>query len=342
MRVAIRSAIVATVVSLGICSAQEQQQQQQQQPPAQPSAAQQVLNALSSQPVRPNYILNPNDQILIRVPEAEELNDKPFRIDTDGSITLPLVGKLTAAGQSLEQFEATLTKALQVYVRNPQVSLSLVQFRSDPIFLMGAFQKPGVYSLQGQHTLVEMLIASAGLQPNASRRIRVTRRLEHGHVPLPNAVDDPEAKTSSVEISLNRLMETTSPAENLVLEPYDVIHAFTQEMVYTQGEGLKAGAYPLSDRDSLSVIQLISLAGGLVPKSSPEKSKILRPILDTAKRAEIPINVKDIMSGRANDYPLMPGDVLYVPGGSVLKSALTKPLVILPGMASALVWILVR
>ena len=131
--------------------------------------------------LRPDYVLGPNDQILLRVPEAEELNDKPFRVDPDGNVSMPLVGIVRASGQTVAQFEAALTEQLKTYVKSPRVTVSVIQFRSDPVFLVGAFQKPGIYSLNAlQRTVVEMLSGVGGLQPNASRRIRITRRLDQG------------------------------------------------------------------------------------------------------------------------------------------------------------------
>jgi protein involved in polysaccharide export with SLBB domain len=137
-------------------------------------------------------------------------------------------------------------------------------------------------------------------------------------------------------------METTNPADNIVLQPYDVIHAFNEEMVYTQGDGIKAGVFSLNDRDSVSVVQLISMAGGLSDKSAPEKARVLRPVMDSSRKAEIPLNVKSILEGRASDFPLMPGDVLLVPKGGGAKGVLSKPLMMLPGMASALIWVVLR
>src|SRR3984957_9002078 len=71
--------------------------------------------------VRPNYILGPNDQVLIRAPEAEEIDNRPFRIDGDGNISLPLVGHIHAAEMSLKKLEADLVKRLRKYAREPQV-----------------------------------------------------------------------------------------------------------------------------------------------------------------------------------------------------------------------------
>jgi protein involved in polysaccharide export with SLBB domain len=208
---------------------------------------------------------------------------------------------------------------------------------------MGAFQKPGIYALQsGQTNLLELLSAVGGLQANTTRRIKVTRRLEQGRIPLANAIDDPDSKTSSVEISLNRLMESPNPAENVTLEPYDVLHASRAEMVFVSGEVGKTGGYPLEERESLSVIQLLTLAGGLSKDADAGRARILRPILDTTRRAEIPLNVKRIMAGQENDYPLMANDILIVPRGKS-KAIVTRPIfTLVPALLTSLVWVALR
>ena len=99
--------------------------------------------------IRPNYVLGPNDQILIRAPEAEEIDQKPFRIDGDGNINLPLVGRVHAAGMTLQELEADLVRRLREYIREPQVFVDVIQFRSAPIYFVGLFASPGIYPLQG-------------------------------------------------------------------------------------------------------------------------------------------------------------------------------------------------
>jgi polysaccharide export outer membrane protein len=147
-----------------------------QAPPPQPSAQPAApAREDSSNPIRSSYALGPNDQITIRAFEVEEINDRPFRIDGDGFVNLPLLGRVKLAGLTVQEAEQQLTTLLKKYVKEPQVLITVTQFRSEPIFFVGAFARPGIYPLQGRRTLVEMLSTIGGLQPNASRRIKLTR-----------------------------------------------------------------------------------------------------------------------------------------------------------------------
>jgi polysaccharide biosynthesis/export protein len=261
---------------------------------------------------RSNYVLGENDQILIRSND-DEINEKPFRVDGDGNINFPLIGKVHAAGMSQQELETELVRRLKEYIREPQVIISVTSFHSAPVFFVGAFVRPGIYGLQGRRTLVEMLVQIGGLAPDASRHIKITRRAEYGSIPLPGAIEDPEKKISTVEVSMASLRDNVNPAEDIVLEPFDVISVERAEQIYVNGEVNRVNSIALGERDSISLLQVITQAGGLTRDAKKSQVRVLRPIAGTTRRAEIDIDVNDIYSGKANDFPLLPNDVLYVP-----------------------------
>jgi polysaccharide biosynthesis/export protein len=266
--------------------------------------------------IRPNYVLGSNDQILVRVDppgSADEINDKPFRIDADGNINLPLLGRLHAAGMSVQELENDLVKRLREYIREPQVIINVTQFHSAPVFVVGAFRAPGIYPLQGTRTLTEMLTQIGGLQPNASRQIKIVRRAEYGPIPLPGAIEDSEKKISSVEISVASLQQNVNPAEDIVLQPYDVISVERAEQIYLTGDVGKTGGVELGERESISIVQALAMSGGFGPDAVKDKVRILRPVLNTNRRYPIEVNVKAIFEGKENDIPLLPNDIVYIP-----------------------------
>jgi polysaccharide export outer membrane protein len=280
-------------------------QGQQAQPQATPAPS-----------IRPDYILGPNDQILIRAPQADEINERPFRVDADGFITLPIVGKVRAAGMTVQALEADLVTRLKEFIREPQVIISVVQFRSEPVFFLGAFRNPGIYPLSGRRTLIEMLSSVGGLQTNASRRIRITRRSEYGPIPLPGAIQSPDGKSSTVEISIESLTQNINPDEDIVLKSYDLVNAERAERVYVSGEVAKVAAIELAERGSISVLQALTEAGGFTQFAIRDRVRVLRPVEGTTQRAEIEINMKRVFEGKDIDFPLLPNDVLFVPRSS--------------------------
>jgi polysaccharide export outer membrane protein len=285
-----------------------------QQPAQQPGGGVGPQPPGQQQPaLRPDYVLGPNDQILVRSPQAEEINEKPFRVDADGFVTLPIAGKIKAAGLTVQALEAQIAAKLREFIREPQVSITLVQFRSDPVFFVGSFKFPGIYPLQGKRTLVEMLTAIGGIQPNASRRIRVTRKAEFGPIDLPNAVENREKRTSSVDINLESLTQDINPAADILLQPYDIVSVERSERIYVAGDVTKAGPIEVAEREYVSLTQAIAEAGGFTNLASQDKVRVLRPVLGTSRRAEIVVDMKRVLSGREIDFPLMPNDVVWVP-----------------------------
>src|ERR1051326_6454260 len=97
--------------------------------------------------LRSTYLLGPDDQITIHALDAEELNDKPVRIDMSGHIRLPLAGRIQASGLTVEQLEAAIAASLKKYINAPEVSVSVVESRSQPVSVIGSVKTPGVQQL---------------------------------------------------------------------------------------------------------------------------------------------------------------------------------------------------
>jgi len=269
-----------------------------------------------------DYLLGPGDQIVVRVLNAEEINDKPLLIDMSGFIRLPVVGRLHVGGLTVSQVETELTSRLKSYLLQPDVSVSIAEFHSQPVSVIGSVKNPGIQQVQGRKTLVEMLSLAGGLDPNAGPNVRITRRLEHGRIPLANAADDPTGQFSIAEVSLKSVLEAKRPELNVQVKPFDVISVPRAETVYVMGNVQKAGGFVLTDADSISVLQAVSMAGGLDRAAKPQNSMILRRTSEGLSRAEIPVDLQKIVSGKTPDVRMQPEDILYVPDNVPKKAFL--------------------
>src|SRR5256714_14477834 len=136
------------------------------------------------------YLLGPDDQLDISGPELAEAANKPLRVDGDGEIQVPLVGRVHVAGLTVQQTEQELNKLLSTYIRRPQVVVSVSEVRSQPVSILGAVNTPGVHQVQGHKTLLEMLALAGGIRPDAGYSVRIARQLEWGCIPLPQAGTD--------------------------------------------------------------------------------------------------------------------------------------------------------
>jgi polysaccharide export outer membrane protein len=263
---------------------------------------------------RATYALGPDDTIAIRVVDADEVSDKALRIPPSGSINLALVGRVEVAGKTVEELQKELTTRLKPYIRTPEVSVNIVELRSQPISVIGSVNNSGVQQLQGRKTLVEILSAAGGIRPDAGYSVKITRQKEWGAIPLPGAAEDPSGKFSVAEVNLKDIMEAKHPEENIAVMPNDVISIPKGEMIYVVGEVKRAGGFVLSDTAHMSVLQAVSLGGGLEKTAASSKARILRASAANEKRTEIAINLKNILAGKDRDVPMQAEDILFVPG----------------------------
>jgi len=104
-----------------------------------------------------DYVLGPDDPISIWVADCPDISTKTFNIDMSGHINLPFVGVVQASGLTARQFESKLSSDLKRYFVRPQVAVSIVEFRSQPVSVIGEVNQPGVHQLRGHKTLVEVL-----------------------------------------------------------------------------------------------------------------------------------------------------------------------------------------
>jgi len=287
-----------------------------------------------------SHVLEPGDRVRIDVLDAEEISQRAYLIGDDGKISLPLLGRIQAAGLTVEEFEASLVSELDKYFRDPRVAVSVTETREQPVVLGGAFNRPGTYRIHGNEKLSEILSSAGGLSDDAQKKLLITRRLDSGGIPLPSAKTDPQRRVTTAEIELNDVMQPLTPAEDLVLRPYDIITALPSRSVFISGQVGKPGRYPLEQREALPVTRLVTLAGGLTADAVPKKAYILRPTGEEGVNETIPVNVKHIMKGQAEDFAVQPGDVLMIPGSSGKKLAMRRMMmIILPAAITTAIWV---
>jgi polysaccharide export outer membrane protein len=262
-----------------------------------------------------DYVLGPDDQIVIRAFQAEEISDKPFGVLGDGYVSLPLVGRVKAGGLTVQQFETELTQELHKYIEHPQVTVLVSDYRSQPVSVMGAVGLPGVVQLRGEKSLLQVISLAGGLRPEASNTVTITRLASEGHIPLPEAKMDTSGRFSTAQVNVRSVMEARTPEQNIVIKKGDVLTVPRAKMVYVIGEVQKPGGYVLSEQDSLSVLKALSLAGGVTKLASVKHARILHEQDGQAKEVEgqNQNDVAKILAGQSPDIALHADDILFVP-----------------------------
>lgn len=275
----------------------------------------------------PAQRIAPNDLIGISVYDAPELT-QTLRVDADGTITLPLLKEpITADGLFPRQVEAAIAAALQrdEIINQPLVKVTVVEYYSRPISVIGAVHKPVTFQAVGTVTLIEALARAEGLNDSAGREIVVGNSRN---------ADPPQ------HILVKELIEEANPAANLKLTGGDEIRVPEAAKVFVVGNVKRPGAFPVRDTADLSVLKIIALAEGLAPFPAKQAFVIRKDAAGT--QVEIPVDLQKLMKRQTSDVALLPNDIFYVPdnnGKRLSMAALEK--VILFGStagATALVW----
>ena len=137
----------------------------------------------------PDYVLGPGDVITLIAVDADEISNKPMRISNTGDISVVQgVGRIHAAGMTVQQLEAEIAERLKRIIRVPEVFVSVTEFRSQPVTVTGAVGTPGTKQLEGGKDLLEVLALAGGASLDASSMITITRDTElNGPIPLASA-----------------------------------------------------------------------------------------------------------------------------------------------------------
>jgi polysaccharide export outer membrane protein len=275
-----------------------------------------TLTARPQGPGLTNTIIGPNDSVTIQALDEDELN-KTWRVSSTGDLDLPLVGKVRAAGLTSEQLEVNIEEGLKRYIRNPQVTVYISEYQSQPITIAGAVHRPGTFQIEGSKTLLAAVMLTGG--PDASGpTLILTRPVLAGPIPLPGAHLDAGAEHSSVELRLKDVLDPSTPESNLPMKPGDVVSVATKpRMVYIIGEVSHPGGVELVTLDSVSVMQVLAAAGGLTKIAAANRSGIMRVDSQGLYTKLASIDLKKVMKGKAEDRLLKPGDIVVVPSSSL-------------------------
>lgn len=310
--------LVFAIPLLGIASiayAQQRVQPAENRATAAGDATHQLpANAASAASDNPDYVLGPGDQISLTVTDLDDqFTDKTFRIDTGGDISIPYAGRLQAAGLTTGNLEKEIESHLGNILKEPHVVVNITEFHSQPVSVLGEVNSPGLHQVQGDKTLFEALSLAGGFTDNLGNKVTITRKLKWGPIPLPNAHSDPTGQFSVLSLNVRGLVNASNPADNIPVMPEDVITVSRTEVVYAVGSVNKPGGFQLGQQESLSALQVLSLAEGLNKTAAPQRALILRAVDGSKTRTQIPVDVKRLMEGKGTDQALQAQDILFIP-----------------------------
>ncbi len=302
-----------------------------QRSPAPPS----TLESQNSQdPAHRHAQLAIGDVISIRVLDLDEITEHPIRIDDNGAIELPVAGRLVAAGKTSTQLEAEIRERLRSFLNNPSVTVTVTEFREEPVAVAGEVVSPGIKQVHGPKNLMEVLAEAGGLKPDAGPTVRITRLRTEGPLPLPDTHIDATGMYVVGEIRIRPILAGENPAENINILPHDLVTVPAAELIYVLGEVAKPGAYELSAA-RMSVLDALALAGGSAHNASSSRARVLRAVAGHSGRMEFQVNLDRILAGKAQEFELQPQDIFYLPTNKA-KVVSTRALEAMIGTGSSI------
>ena len=234
-----------------------------------------------------DYVVGAQDVLVITSYDQPELTGK-FTVETDGSFTYPMIGRVSAGGQTLRSVEATIRATLveQGLFKAPEITVSIESYRSQKIYVMGEVRTPGTYALSGNMRLVEALALAGSTQPTASGEAVIVRGETAGAI-------EGEG-TNGIRVDLQKL-EDGDLSHNVALRAGDTVFVLRAESIYVFGQVKNPGAYPVRARET-TVLQALSLASGVTDRGAVGRITIVR-IVD-GKKEEVKAQLTDFIQPR--------------------------------------------
>jgi len=239
-----------------------------------------------------------------------------YRVDENGDIVVPLLGTVHLAGLTAEEAAKLLDKKyVEAQILQPgeaRASVFITEYATQGIVVNGEVKIPGVYPALGVRTLNDVITAAGGVTQAAASKVVITHR------------NDP-----SDQITVEYNPEALHPiVPEVQIHPGDTIMVPRAGIVYVMGNVIRSGGYVLDGRRTLTVEEVMALAGGTGRAAALKRVQLIRTLEGGRKEAiTIPLNL--IYKGQAPDVALTDGDVVFVPTGTgklALEQALTSTL----------------
>jgi polysaccharide export outer membrane protein len=311
-------------------------QQQKTPPPAVPGSVSKPISIVASETneriaqlaqasgvKQGEYTIGSGDLLGVEVFDVPELS-REVRVNETGYISLPLMpSKVRAAGLTPYQLQDKLAELLQTngLVSTPEVTVSIKEQHSQPITVIGAVKTPMVVQALHKTTLLQALSQAGGIADDAGSTVIVTRpspdpseSADPANPPVPTA---PQTFT----VNLADVLESGDSRFNIPLIGGDVVSVPRAGIIYVVGAVQKPGGFLLqNDLDRMTMLKMLSLAGGTTNTAKMNHAVILRKNPDTGQRDQVPVDLKKVMHLKSQDVQLQANDILFVPDSNGLRA----------------------
>ena len=248
----------------------------------------------------PAIFIGPGDMLNITVFETPELSAS-LRVSQTGDINLPVMGRVHVAGLTAQGAAVAIQEELRDrgLLLDPHVTVSTTEFASAGASVLGEVRSPGVYPTLGSRRLLDMIALAGGVSNTAGRLVTIIHRGDPDH---------------PVHIALQPTPAAMREQKNPVILPGDTVDVAKAGVIYIMGDVLRPGGILVDNNERLSVIEALTLAGGIDKTAAMSKTQLIRRL--PAGREEVDLDLKRILYGKQADVLVSDGDILYVPSST--------------------------
>ncbi len=252
----------------------------------------------AQEPASSGYLVGPQDELQITVFNEDELTGT-YMVDGDGSITFPLLGRVSVDGLTLREVQDEITRQLaDGFLVNPQVSSQIEEYRRQSVYVLGEVGSPGIYRLSGSLNLIEVLVQAGGVTAQAGNEIHIIRSTG-GETPAGPVLgqDDGNPEVELTVVSLEDIR--TGRLALVTIRDGDTVNVPKAETFYVLGQVASPGSYVWTL--GMTVQQAIALARGYTNRGSSRGIRITRTV--DGQRIEVGVNENDLVQ---------PGDTINI------------------------------
>ena len=252
------------------------------------------------------YRLGRGDAITIDFSGRTEMQAK-LVVGPDGRITLPLVGDVLLDGLTRPEAGKAIETAMSAYYSNMSVQVTVTQYTSNRVLVLGAVEHPGVMTFEGTPKLLEALTRAGMLQKDTTRA---------GQLPEQCAIYRGNDKIAWVDV--RSLVESGNAMANMRLQRDDVVYvpSSQERFVSILGEVQHPGAVSLMHNST--VASMLAEVGGITDHAG-NNPRIT--VVDPATGTSLAIKYSDLMNpAKSLEIKLKPGQIIYVPRSGFYKA----------------------
>lgn len=293
---------ILTIITIGLISAAIVS--------GQASAGEMPTQSISNE----NYKIGPGDILDVVVSKNDALTRTGLRVSNQGTIQLAMLDNdVSAACLNERQLADMIKEKYRKYLVDPYVNVSVREFNSNPVAVIGAVNSPGRFQLQRQIRLVELLTFVNGPSDKAGNTIEIMRTSNRPYCEDMRFIMPKEGSEALLSINLSDAVKGGDQS-NPVIVAGDIIRVVQADQMNAYIQGNVKSSLAINLKEPVTLTQAIAMAGGVTSGAQIDRVTIRRQIQGSVNRDPIVVNVKEINQQKRDDILLQANDIIDIPG----------------------------